>query len=42
MLLGLDMPLVGPQPSVEYFVMPKGSSRACSLKKTASFRRPNT
>jgi hypothetical protein len=42
MLLGSQMPLVGPQPSVSYFVMPKGSSSSCSLTKTESCRRPNT
>jgi hypothetical protein len=39
-LLCLHMPLVGPQPSVKYSVMPKGSNSALSANKTVSFRRP--
>jgi len=41
MLLNIDMPLVAPAVGV-IRVMPKGSSSSCSLKKTESFRRPNT
>jgi hypothetical protein len=42
MLLGGNMPLVGPQPSVEKRVMPSGSHRALRGTKTASCRRPKT
>jgi hypothetical protein len=42
MLLGIEMALRGPPPSVSYFVMPQGSRSFCSLRNTSSFRRPNT
>jgi hypothetical protein len=38
MLLGGNMPLVGPQPSVEKRVMPNGSHRALRGTKPASCR----
>ena len=42
MLLSIQMPLVGPQPSVENFVIPNGANSCWSFRKTSSFRRPNT
>jgi hypothetical protein len=41
-LLGVEMPLIGPQPSVKERVMPKGANSALRAKKTVSWRRPHT
>ena len=42
MLLGVDMPLVGPPSVGVKRVIPKGSNSSCSSRKTSSFRRPKT